>query len=122
MPYVASIIWGVVTAVILGACTPLVLLGEMGGPIDFTIPFLFIVVLVVAIASYTSRAKGGLRGSACGVLFAIPVALACLIISRADEALRREHGGQLLAVAGISVLISLAVMAAVAHSRSLPRI
>ena len=64
MPYVISIVWGVVTAVILGVCTPVVLLGEMGGPIDFTIPFLFIVVLVLAIASYTSRAKGGLQGSA----------------------------------------------------------
>jgi hypothetical protein len=122
MPYVVSIIWGVVTAVILGVSTPLVLLGEMGGPIDFSIPFLFIVVVVLAIASYTSRAKGGLRGSACGVLFAVPIALVCLVISRADEVVRREHGGQLLGVAGMSVVISLAVMATVAYSRSLPKI
>jgi hypothetical protein len=122
MPYVVSIIWGIVTAVILGVCTPFVLLGEMGGPINLALPFLFIVALVLAIASYTSRAKGSLRGSVCGVLFAIPVALVCLIISRADDAIRREHGGQLLAVAGMSVFISLAVMAAVAHSRSLSKI
>jgi hypothetical protein len=122
MPYFVSIIWGVVTAVILGVCTPLVMLGEMGGPIDFTAPFLFVVFVVLAIACYTSRVKGGLRGSACGVLFASPVSLVCLIISRSDDILRREHGAQLFAVAGMSLVVSLAVMAAVAHSRSLPKI
>ena len=94
----------------------------MGGPIDFTIPFLFIVVLVLAIASYTSRAKGGLRGGACGVLFAVPIAFICLMISRSDEIVHREHSGQLHAVAAMVLVISLAVMAAVAYSRTLPKI
>jgi hypothetical protein len=95
---------------------------SVGGPIDFSFPFLFVVVVALAVASYTSRASGGLRGCVCGVLFTIPVALVCFIISRIDDAVRREHGGQLLAVAGMSVFISLAVMAAVAYSRTLPKI
>lgn len=122
MPYVVSIILGVVTAVILGLGTPLMLLGEMGGPINFTIPFLFVVVIALAITSYTARARSGLQGGACGILFAVPVALVCLFISRADEGVRREHGGQLFAVAGVSIIISLIVMAAVAYSRRLPKI
>ena len=110
MPYLISIVWGVVTAVVLGVCTPLLLLGEMGGPIDFTIPFLFIEVLVLALASYTSRAKGGLRGAACGLLFAVPVVMICIMISHSDEIVHREHSSQLHGVAFMSGVISLAVM------------
>src|SRR5689334_17286805 len=105
MPYAVSIFWGIMTAVILFLGAPLLLLSEMGGPSSFAFPILFLVVLVLAIGSYTARAKGGLQGAACGLLFAIPVALVCIIFSRADE-VHREHGGELLAVAGISVFVS----------------
>src|SRR6185312_5091903 len=116
-PYVISFVSGLVTAIILAASTPLFLLGEMGGPADFRGEFLIVVGAALLITVFLSRAKGGLRGCLSGVIFAIPVAVGCLLISHSSDIIHTPHAKEVRGFAIIQALISVIAMSVVAHSR-----
>jgi hypothetical protein len=109
MPLVRSIIVGIFAAALIGGCTPIVMLGELGRPINFAIPFSLVVLIALAVTARVSRPRSWLHGIAAGLGFSIPVAAICFMIPGFDPVHLDEHAGELRFV-GVSVL-SLLVMA-----------
>src|SRR6478736_2415961 len=117
IPFAASIIWGVLTAVGLWLLTLPLSLGEMGGPNNWAVAYLVVSGLMLAVATFTARAKGTVSGLVCGILFSAPIAGICHLVSHSDATVLREHGGQLRFTAIMVVLVSLLVLSGVAHVR-----
>jgi hypothetical protein len=74
MPLIRSIIFGVVTAVLLWGGTMLLAIGSMAGPTDFRLTLIAIVPAIILFAAFT-KSKGWRRGLAAGLLFALPVVI-----------------------------------------------
>ena len=121
MPLYASVfisaMWGALTAVILWGGTLLLLVGELGGPINFVVPVLIVAVITVALAAYTARARGGGSGAICGLAFSFPIAIVLYRLAHADPVVLREHGGQFAFSAVAVVALATLVMGSVAQSR-----
>lgn len=117
MSFFVSIIWGVVVSVVIFAATPLLLLGELGGPSNWAAPILIATMLTLAIAVFTSRPRSAIVGTGCGIVFSLPVVIVCYLIRRSDPAVLREHGGQLIFAAFATVAISVMMMTAFGQSR-----
>jgi membrane-bound ClpP family serine protease len=81
IPYAASILWGVVTALGLWLLVIPLSLGEMGGPTNWAVTSLVVAGLMLAVATYTARAKGTLAGVSSR---AITFAESFIIRARAD--------------------------------------
>jgi hypothetical protein len=121
IPYAASILWGVLTAVGLWLLTIPLSLGEMGGPINWAVAHLVVAGIMLALTTYTARAKGAFAGAICGILFSAPIAGACYLVSHGDAAVLREHGAQLKFAGVATVALSVVSMAGVAQSRRTPQ-
>ena len=117
IPFAASIIWGVLTAFGLWLLTIPLSLGEMGGPTNWAVAYLVVSGLMLAVATFTARAKGTMSGVVCGILFSAPIAGVCHFVSHSDATVLREHGGQLKFAAMTVGALSLLVMSGVAHFR-----
>ena len=120
IPYAASILWGVVTALGLWLLVIPLSLGEMGGPTNWAVTFLVVAGLMLAVATYTARAKSTLAGVVCSFLFSGPIAGVCYLISHANATVFREHGGQLKFVEFAVVALSAFLMVGVAELRKAP--
>ncbi len=121
IPYAASIIWGVLTGLVLWLLTVPLSLGDMGGPTNWAVPYLVVVGVMLAVTTYTARAKGALAGAICGILFVAPITGACYVVSHSDATILRENRGQLKFVAIAYTAVSLLLMAVVAEARKTSR-
>ena len=121
IPYAAAMLWGVLTAFGLWLLTIPLSLGEMDGPINWAVAYLAVTGLMLAVATYTARAKGTLAGVSCGVLFSAPIAGVCYFVAHADATVLREHGGQLKFVGFATVALSVFLMVGVAKLRKAPQ-
>lgn len=117
MPFFVSIIWGVVVSVVVFTATPLLLLGELGGPNNWAVPILIATMITLAIAVFTSRPRSAVVGAGCGIAFSLPVVIVCHLLRRSDPTILREHGGQLSFAAFAAVVISVMMMAVFGESR-----
>lgn len=112
-----SLVFGIVTAVVLGVATPFLLLGELGGPINFAPPILFIALLGLALSAFASRPKGAIAGAACGLVFSLPVVIVCYVICHSDPSALKEHGGQLFFAGLATVVVAVTTMAGIGGVR-----
>src|ERR1041385_4922519 len=117
MPVVRSIVVGVIAAALIGGCTPLLMLGELGGPINFGLPLSIITILALVLTAFVSNPKGWRRGFASGIGFSVPIAVTCLFIPRFDPTHLHEHAGQLRFVGAFAILVSVFFMTVRASQR-----
>jgi hypothetical protein len=117
VPYAVSILWGALTGLGLWLLTIPLSLGEMGGPINWAVTYIAFSGLMLALTTYTARARHALGGASCGILFSAPIAGVSYVVSHADDTVLREHGGQLKFAAIVAVALSVLVMGAVAGFR-----
>lgn len=110
MPLARSFMVGVLSAALIGGCIPMLMLGELGGPINFGVPLLILAILALVLTACVSKPKGWRRGIVASLGFSIPIALMCLAIPSFDPAHLAEHAGQLRFVAVFIVLLSFIVM------------
>jgi hypothetical protein len=80
MPLARSIIIGFVTAFIIAGVTPLFMLGEWNGPINFAVPFLIVACSGLAVPAFFAKPQGWRRSFVAGLGFATPVAVFCFLI------------------------------------------
>ena len=120
IPYVASILWGVLTGAGLWLLTIPLSLAQMGGPTSWAVPLLVAAGLMLTITLCTARPKGALAGVACGFLFSAPVAGACYLIAHSDGRFLSEFGAELRLVAFATIVVSVLMMGAVAGFRKAP--
>jgi hypothetical protein len=120
IPYAASFILGMLTALGLWLLTMALSLGEMGGPINWAVWYLVIIALMLGLAAYTARAKAAPAGAICGILFSVPVAVVCYLISHTDATVLREHGHQLKFAGIAAVVLSVLLMAGIGQLRKMP--
>jgi hypothetical protein len=93
----------------------------MGGPINWAVTYLMVAGLMLAITTYTARARSAFAGVVCGILFSVPVAGVCYLIAHSDPNVLREHGRQLKSVGYAIVALSVSLMAGVAELRKAAR-
>ncbi len=117
MPNLRHNVAGVLAAAIIAGCTPLLMLGELAGPANFAIPLLFVVVVILGILTFFSKAKGWQQGFISGFVFGIPIAVICFAIPSFDPAHLNEHVGQLRFVAVSTVLLAVIVLGIRASTR-----
>lgn len=117
IPYAVAILWGVVTAVALCLITIPLSLAEMNQPVNWSVAYLGVTGLMLALTTYTARANGALAGATCGILFSGPVACACYQIAHRDVAVLREHGGELKFAGIAAVVLAILLMTCVARCR-----
>lgn len=113
MPFARLIIFGVVTAVLLGCASVLLGVGEMAGPADFRV-LLILSITTNSLSAAFIKPRGWWRGFLAGLVFAVPVIATCLAIptlmygSTTDPSVNR-HARELRFV-GISTAVIAVVM------------
>src|SRR5512139_2145400 len=122
MVYAASMLWGILTAVVLFFVTPLLLLGELAGPARFGLSYVFLSIIGLVMASLTTRAERGVVGLLCGLAFTSPLGDAFYVICRVEPDIQREHGGELAVAACVMAALSMVVMGCVACCRKTARL
>jgi hypothetical protein len=119
-PILRSIALGLLTAGLLAGGLPVWMMAQLGGPVSFWSFALFIVIPLLVVLALIAPAKGVFRGVACGLAFSLPVAVACFLISMTavtgQGGLERYHG-EMRAVGGITITLSVMAMGFVALSR-----
>jgi hypothetical protein len=120
MPIGRAIVTGIVTSAFVGGFALRLLVGQIAGPIDFSLPLLLVAGLGLILTALISRPNGWGRGIFVGLGFSLPVAITCFTFHNLDPEHLRAHVGQLRFVGILILLLSGVVMAIRGDKRITP--
>ena len=117
-PYLRSIVYGVVMAVLMLPLSFFLSVAEMWGKVHLLFPLLLLAVLGLSLALFFETARGLLQGIICALLFVAPIVMACSALSwyywREEDAYLRV---ELRLIAVVSSGLSLVLFPLVLRSR-----
>jgi hypothetical protein len=117
VPWGRSFLLGILGASALAGCTPLWMLCQMGGPVDFAYLWLAIGIPSLLLALFIVKTRTMLAAIVCGLLFSMPIAAFCWMLPTFDPQLDYFHSMRNDAV--LTVIGSVALMIVATFNRQL---
>ena len=116
-PWGRSMLLGILATAVLSACTPLWMLGQMGGPVDFSYLLLGVGIPALLLALFLVKTRGIPAAIVCGLLFSIPIATFCWLLRAYDSKL--DYFNDMRTDGVLAVIVSIIVMVVATFQRQL---
>ena len=108
IPWGRSLLLGILGMLALG-CTPIWMLGQMGGPVPFGYAWIIITGAALVLTMFVIKPRTIVSAIACGLAFGTPIATLCWVLPTLDSQLDYFNESRAEAVATIIFSIILVV-------------
>ena len=117
IPWGRSLLLGIIGTLALGGCTPIWMLGQMGGPVPFGYVWIVVTGAALALAVFVLKPRTVIAAMMCGLSFSIPISAFCWVLPTFNSHL--DYFKEMRSEAVATIIISIVVMIVAAFHRQL---